>query len=97
MAWACVRKDAVEVEGESLRHFDSSETVERSFCGRCGTSLTFRDREYAEKIYVAVAALEDAESCAPAFHIWRSDRLSWIDGMDSLPRYLQFKRDGLVE
>lgn len=97
MAWACVPSDAVEIAGETLRRFDSSPSVARTFCGRCGTSLTFRDRDHAENLYVAVAALEDAESAAPAFHIWRSERLSWIDAMDGLPRYLRFKRDGLLE
>ena len=97
MAWACVRRDGVEVEGEALRQFDSNATVQRGFCDRCGTSLTFWDRDFAEHLYVAAAALEDAESCAPEFHIWRSDRLSWIDAIDTLPRYLRFKRDGLVE
>ena len=97
MAWACVRRDAVKVEGDALRQFESTPGVQRTFCGECGTSLTFWARESAETLYVAVAALEDAESCAPDFHIWRSDRLSWIDAMDGLPRYLRFKRDGLLE
>ena len=97
MAWACVRNDAVEIEGDALKRFASSPAVERGFCGQCGTALTFWDRDHPETLYIAVACLEEVEACAPTFHIWRSDRLSWIDDRENLPRYLRFKRDGLVE
>ena len=50
-----------------------------------------------DRLFVAVAALDDAISIPPEFHIWRSERLTWLDTVDELPRYLRFKRDGLLE
>ncbi len=97
MAWAGVSADGVRIEGDTVSRFSSSPTVERTFCGRCGTSLSIQDRDYPEQLYVAIAALEDAGSCAPEFHIWRSERLPWLDEAGDLPRYLKFKRDGLLE
>jgi hypothetical protein len=94
MAWAGVPTTGVEVAGESLARFQSSASVERTFCGRCGTSLTIWDRDYANEIFVAVAVLEEADACAPEFHIWGSDRLPWLNTVDALPRYAGFKRDG---
>ena len=97
MAWAGVERDAVFVEGGTLRRFESSPTVERTFCGRCGTSLTIWDRGHADQLFIAIAILEEAESCVPEVHIWRSERLSWVDTVDGLPRYERFKRDGITE
>ena len=97
MAWAGVRKDGVEIEGAALKRFASSPSVERTFCSLCGTSLTLWDRGSPEHLYVAIAILEDADRCPPEVHIWRSERLSWLETSDELPRYLRFKRDGVVE
>ena len=97
MVWACVPRAGVEIEGEALRCFDSSPEVERTFCGNCGSSLTLWDRSEVDDLYIAVGILEDAEDCAPDFHIWRSERLSWLETTDALPRYLRFKRDSLLE
>ncbi len=97
MAWAGVERDAVAITGGTLRRFESSPAVERTFCGRCGTTLTIWDRDDAAQMFVAIAILEEAEACAPEVHIWRSQRLSWVDVTDELPRFLKFKRDGIVE
>ena len=97
MAWAGVARHGVEIEGKTLQRFESTPAVERTFCGRCGTSLTIWDRNHPDHVYVAIAALKEAESCAPEVHIWRSERLSWIETSDSLPRYARFKRDGVTE
>ena len=97
MAWAGVRRDGVDIQGEALRRFQSSPMIERTFCGLCGTSLTIREQDSSDHLWVAIATFEEAESCVPEFHIWRSERLSWVDTIDKLPRYLRFKRDRLVE
>ena len=97
MAWAGFRTDRVEIEGDTLQRYESSPGVERSFCGRCGTSMTFQEKQVPERLYVAVATMEDQSDCVPTLHIWRSERLPWMETADRLPRYLRFKRDGAVE
>lgn len=97
MAWAAVPRNGIEIDGDSLSRFESSPGVERAFCGRCGTSLTLSEGAFPESVYVSIAALDDAASIAPEIQIWSSERLPWFDTADGLPRYLQFKRDGLQE
>ncbi len=63
----------------------------------CGTSLTLADDRFPDEIYVSLASFDDAEELPPEFHIWRSNRLSWLETSDSLPRYVQFRGDGIVE
>lgn len=96
MAWAGYDRAGFEVtQGEPVAH-ESSTGVIRSFCGRCGSSLTLTDERVPE-IYVAIAAFDDPESVTPDIHIWRSQRLSWVETTDALPRYRQFKFQGELE
>lgn len=61
--------------------------VERTFCVRCGTPLTYLTSETPAYIYVTAGTLDDPESIAPQYHNWTSRQLSWVDLADDLPRY----------
>jgi hypothetical protein len=97
VAWAAVAEEGFEVLSGDMRSFESSPGVERTFCGRCGASLTIGAEAYANEIYVSLMALDDADAVAPQIHIWRSERVPWFDTNDTLPRFLGFKRDGELE
>ena len=73
--------------------FASSPGVTRTFCGRCGTSLTHFAERFPDDIYVAIAAFDNPETLGPELHIWTSDRLSWLETADDLPRYRRFRSD----
>ena len=96
MAWAAYdRAGFVLTEGKPV-DYASSPGVTRTFCGRCGTSLTLADERFPE-IYVAIASFDEPEAIMPEFHIWRAHRLSWVETSDDLPRYLRFKHQGELE
>ena len=98
MAWAGFPRGAFTItQGEPVGH-EASPGVVRTFCGRCGTSLTLADERFAEEIYVATVAFDDpgsTDTIAPEVHIWRSERLPWIETTDGLPRYLGFVSEGV--
>jgi len=97
MAWAAFEQDALAIVEGSPTAYGSSPGVMRTFCGRCGTPLTLSDQRFPEEVYVALASFDNPEALPPEFHIWRSHRLSWLETTDDLPRYTQFKSDGVVE
>ena len=97
MAWAAFQRDEFTITTGDSTAYESSPGLERTFCGRCGTSLTLADDRFPEEIYVSVSSFDDAEKLPPEFHIWRSHRLSWLETADTLPRYVQFRADGIVE
>ncbi|MEM7224441.1 MAG: GFA family protein [Pseudomonadota bacterium] len=97
MSWAAFRRDAFAITADRPTAYESSPGLARTFCGRCGTSLTLADDRFPDEIYVSIASLDDAEALPPEFHIWRAQRLSWLETADSLPRYRQFRVDGIVE
>jgi hypothetical protein len=74
------------IAGEPALH-QSSAAVTRSFCGRCGTMLTYRHDDHAEWIDVTVCSLDDAAAHAPTDQIWTEDRLPWMTNLDALPAH----------
>ena len=97
MAWAAFRRDEFAVTVGNPAAYESSPGVVRTFCGRCGTSLTLADERFPDEVYVALASFDNPEALPPEFHIWRSNRLSWLETSDNLPRYVKFRGDGIVE
>ena len=97
LAWAAFDCGGFEITHGEPVAYRSSDTVVRTFCGRCGTSLTLADERFDKEIYVSVTSFDEPEAVPPEFHIWRGHRLSWLETTDDLPRYVQFKADGVLE
>jgi hypothetical protein len=97
MAWAGVPLGGFKFTKGDVTNYASSESVRRSFCSRCGTSITIFSEAFPEDIYVSVTSLDDPSAMPPEIHIWRSHRLDWFDTSDELPKYVSFKSDDETE
>jgi hypothetical protein len=67
--------------------FHSSPGVTRSFCGRCGSPLTYRTDNEPGQLDVMSCTLDDPEAFPPAYHIWVSHKLTWDPLADGVPAY----------
>ena len=67
--------------------YASSPGVERTFCGRCGTQLTYLRQDAPDSIDLTLASLDDPEVVPPEDHTWTTSRLCWIKLSDGLPTY----------
>jgi catechol 2,3-dioxygenase-like lactoylglutathione lyase family enzyme len=77
VAWVTFPEGAFAfTRGEPVR-FRSSPPVVRSFCGRCGTPLTYQHEAFARAVDVTTASLDEPERCPPVDHTWSSERLPW--------------------
>jgi len=66
--------------------YKSSPQVIRTFCGRCGTPLTYRHTSYQEKkIDVTTVSLDNPEAFPPMGHAWTSHKPRWLKLADGLP------------
>ncbi len=81
------------VKGEPAT-FNSSAPVTRSFCGRCGTPLTYRHADYPDRIDIMTCTLDDPEAFPPTLHIWTNHKPSWSGISDGLPAYATTKEAG---
>lgn len=67
--------------------FGSSPTVNRSFCGSCGTSLFVNGGHLADDTVVAVATLDQPEFFPPTLNVHTADRISWMLPMSDLDEW----------
>jgi hypothetical protein len=63
--------------------FQSSNKVRRGFCAKCGTPLAYDFG--ASAIELAIGAFDNPELAAPTIQVNPSDKLSFFDGLMSLP------------
>jgi hypothetical protein len=71
--------------------FRSSPKVVRTFCGACGTPLTYVHEDFPSGIDVTICSLDDPARFQPADHTWVSHRLPWMHVDDHLPVYPQVR------
>lgn len=65
----------------------SSPQVERGFCRKCGTSLTYRHEPRIGEIDFTLVSLDAAERFEPQVHIWVQDKLPWVQIDDRHPQF----------
>jgi hypothetical protein len=73
--------------------YRSSPGVTRSFCGRCGSPLTYRRDDTAAQLDVMTASLDNPNATPPTFHVWTSEALDWDRIAGDLTNYPR-SRDG---
>ena len=67
--------------------FQSSTPVKRTFCGLCGTSLTYKHTNTPEEIDITTASLDKPDEFSPVRHVWVSEKVGWVDLNDDLPQF----------
>ena len=87
-AFVGVRKEVLNVKGAPA--FFRNGPVERAFCAASGNPLWYADTRLADDIYLMAGALDDPDAFAPQQHAFESERLSWFQVDDELPRHDRF-------
>ena len=87
VAWAMFPLAAFALERGALATFASSDGVERGFCSRCGTTLSFAADFLPGLIDLTIASFDEPERLPPQLHMWERKRLSWVVLGDDLPRH----------
>ena len=88
VGWAVNDTSAFTLTKGHPRVFLSSIGVERTFCDRCGTALTYC-RDSRDFIDVTLASLDDPELLPPTKETWCRDRVSWNQLNDALAHHEQ--------
>ena len=83
--WAGYTADTYVVTKGAPVHFASSPGVTRSFCGDCGSPLTYEAERFPSEIHVTVATLDRPEDFAPSRHVYSRERVPWLHLDTHLP------------
>lgn len=61
----------------ALIDYISSPGVTRSFCGRCGSPLTYRRDDTPGELDVMTVSLDNPNTIHPTLHVWTGEALDW--------------------
>ncbi|GGE19380.1 hypothetical protein GCM10011529_27400 [Polymorphobacter glacialis] len=86
-----VKLSDMAVEG-SLESFedtrsDTGNSVYREFCGDCGSPIRSLLAGSPGIAAVKVGTADDPAALAPAFHVWTSMKLPWVEIPAALPQF----------
>ena len=86
-AWVILRCEDLVIEQGTPVMFRSSPHVERTFCGRCGTSLTYRRSDQPDSIDIHTATLDEPDAFPPVREIWLEEKVAWMVTNDRFTPY----------
>lgn len=87
VAWVVLHAaDFAYLSGQAVA-FRSSPPVVRTFCGRCGTPLTYQHDESPDTIDVTTVSFDFPERFAPTREIWLEHKLDWQPVNETLPLF----------
>ncbi len=91
VAYATYAEKDVQYTKGKRRVFASSPGVSRTFCGDCGTPISY-EAEWNGDIVIGffISTLDEPDNFPPQKHVAHGDRISWFDAADALPRFLGF-------
>ena len=73
-------------KGTPVRYV-SSPGVTRSFCGRCGSPMSYEGKNFPGEVHFYIGTLSDPAALAPTVHVHVAEKLPWFDTRDVLPRH----------
>jgi hypothetical protein len=82
---SCAADKLRVISDETLRWFQSSETVNRGFCSRCGSNLFWKQAESPD-IYITAGTLDKPTGIKIAEHIFVASKSDFYDIADGLPQ-----------
>ena len=86
IAWMTLASGHYRITRGGPAVYRSTPAVRRSFCSRCGTTLSYAHDDHPEEVDVAAAALDDQDRVVPDDHIMVTTMVPWLEFGDDLPR-----------
>jgi hypothetical protein len=91
VAWVTFSSKEFRFTKGKPREFRSTPAVMRSFCGDCGTPLTYRHDSYVDTLDITTCSLDEPNRFAPTHHSWLLHDLAWVKFGDGLPTFQEFR------
>ena len=87
VAWFTVDAPALRFVQGTPQRYRSSDRAWRTFCGACGTPLTYQ-HDGLDEVDVSTCSLDDPEAVPPTDQTYGRSRLHWAEDLHRLPVHL---------
>ena len=77
VAWLTFDRRDVAFSGASPHIYRSSARVSRTFCGNCGTPISYETEVEPTRIDLTTVSLDDPGAFPPSAEVWMQDKLWW--------------------
>jgi len=94
VAWVVFRSSDFAFIAAQPTIFHSSPGVVRTFCGKCGTPLTYQRTANPDTIDVTTVSLSRPDDFAPTKEIWIEHKLAWESLNTALEHYPRSSLEG---
>ncbi len=81
VAWIYIELKNFRITKGAPATYRSSPGVERAFCNRCGTTLSWVGEKQPGRIDVTVGSLDEPERFVPTKAVYRKHKLPWASDM----------------
>ncbi|MEZ5276124.1 MAG: GFA family protein [Opitutaceae bacterium] len=78
VAWIVVDRAGFRIISGQPTRYRTDTGAWRSFCGRCGTSLTYESDNRPDRVDITTGSLDDPESFPPLDDTHADEKLSWV-------------------
>uniref|UniRef100_A0A4D5R8W5 Glutathione-dependent formaldehyde-activating protein n=1 Tax=Scolopendra viridis TaxID=118503 RepID=A0A4D5R8W5_SCOVI len=78
------------IKSDTLRHYKSSQIVERSFCGNCGGGVFHKINLTPDKIYVNAGSVDGDPGVDLQMHIFVKSKAPYVTINDGLPTFDEY-------
>jgi hypothetical protein len=82
VAWITVKRDQFSWARGEPKLFRTDTGATRTFCGQCGTSLTYENDARPNEIDITTGSLDDPEHFPPNRDVFPEEKLSWVALVD---------------
>lgn len=72
-------RDCVSFTGTEPARYASSAGVERRFCARCGSTISYHGANLPEMIHLHIGLFDDADAFVPVQEEGIATRLCWLE------------------
>lgn len=77
-AYAGYEQEFVAFSGAPLAVYTSSKGVQRGFCPKCGSTMTYEGARWPTEIHIHVSAFDNPEAFAPTGAAFAEERIPWL-------------------
>jgi len=77
--------DQVKFTADQPAQHISDDEVKRSFCGKCGSSISYQSPRWPEQVHMYLGIFDEPEKFQPTEHVYCEEKIEWLKFADDLP------------